>query len=141
MHVIRPAKKKDIKAVYGLIRQLSSYGFSKEQFEDCYMYNIGKECVLVYEKDSCIFGCAVFDIHYKLHFSCKSLEIVNLIVDENNRGCGIGKELLKVLEHISLNNDCICIEVATDKQRDAAHRFYKKEGFVCSHYKLRKELA
>ena len=141
MHVIRPAKKSDIDAVYGLIRQLSSYGFSKEQFEDCYMHNIGKECVLVYEKDSCIYGCAVFAIHYHLHFSLKTAEVINLIVDKNVRGSGIGKELLDTLEQIALDNDCVCIEVASYKHREAARRFYEREGFLCSHYKLRKELA
>ena len=139
--MIRKAVITDFDAVYGLMKQLSHSEFTMEQFERCYIYNINKGKVLVYERDNTVCGCAVFDIHFRLHFSCKSLEIVNLIVDENNRGCGVGKELLKFMEHISFDNDCICIEVASDKQRDAAHRFYEQEGFVCSHYKLRKELA
>ena len=140
MSVIRLAKKSDIEAVYGLIRQLSRHKFIKEQFEDCYIYNIGRGNVLVYEKDNSVCGCAVYAIHYHLHFSRKTAEIVNLIVDENSRGNGIGKELLNAIEKIAFDNRCVCIEVASGKHREAAHRFYEREGFVCGHYKLKKEL-
>jgi PhnO protein len=139
--MIRPAVKQDLNVVYNLIRQLSSHEFTMEQFNDCYLHNIEKGCVLVYEKDSIICGCLAFDIHYSLHFSRKTAEIVNLIVDEDTRGHGIGKELLEAVEQIASDNGCVCIEVASGKQREAAHRFYEREGFECNHYKLRKELA
>jgi len=139
--MIRQAVKDDINAVYGLIRQLSSYEFTKEQFNDCYLYNLEKGCVLVYEKDNIICGCLAFNIHYSLHFSCKTAEIVNLIVDEKARGYGIGKELLAAFEKIAADNKCVCIEVSSGKHREAAHRFYEREGFVCGHYKLRKVLT
>ena len=140
--MIRKAEKSDLDAIYGLMKQLSRHEFTQRQFEDCYTHNIEKGCVLVYEKDNRIIcGCAVFAIHYPLHFSCKTAEIVNLIVDENSRGGGIGKELLAAIEQIALDNGCICIEVASGKHREAAHRFYEREGFVCGHIKLRKELA
>ena len=139
--MIRQAVKNDTDAVYGLIRQLSNHNFTKEQFNDCYLYNIKKGCVLVYEKDNIISGCLTFNIHYFLHFSRKTAEIVNLVVDENARSNGIGKDLLTEFEKIALANGCVCIEVASGKHREAAHRFYEREGFVCNHYKLRKELA
>ena len=96
--MIRQAVKNDVGAVYRLIRQLSNRDFTKEQFDDCYLYNIEKGCVLVYEKDNIICGCLAFNIHYPLHFSRKTAEIVNFVVDENIRNCGIGKDLLTAFE-------------------------------------------
>jgi len=139
--MIRAAAKEDLDAIYGLIKQLSRHEFTKEQFCDCYKYNLERGCVLVYEKDNRnICGCIVFNIYYPLHFSRKTAEIVNLVVDENARNCGIGRELLTHVEQIAVENGCVCIEVASGKQREDAHRFYKREGFVCNHYKLTKEL-
>ena len=139
--MIRAATKVDLDNVYGLMRQLSRHEFTKEQFGDCYFYSIEKGRVLVYEKDHHnICGCLVFSIHYHLHFSRKSAEIVNLVVDESIRGQGIGRELLTYFERIALDNGCVCIEVDSGKQREAAHRFYEREGFVCDHYKLTKGL-
>ena len=138
--MIRIATKDDIDAVYGLIKQLSSHEFTKEQFNDCYLYNTQKGQVLVYEKDHTISGCIVYNIHYYLHFSRKSAEIVNLVVDESARGRGIGKELLVSFEQIAADLGCVCLEVDSGKHREAAHRFYMREGFVCNHVKLTKVL-
>jgi len=137
---IRTAIKDDLTAVYGLMKQLSHHDFTREQFEDCFLYNLERRRVLVYEKDSYICGCIIFNIHYHLHFSRKSAEIVNLVVDKNARRRGIGKELLAYIERIAIENDCVCVEVASGKRREDAHRFYEREGYVCDHYKLTKEL-
>ena len=139
--MIRIAAKDDLNSVYGLIRQLSRHDFTKEEFGDCYLFNLERGRVLVYEEDGMICGCVVFNIHYSMHFSRKTVEIVNLIVDENTRNHGIGKELLAFVEQIAHDCGCVCIEVDSGKQREGAHRFYKREGFVCNHYKFTKELA
>jgi len=139
--MIRKAEKADLDAVYGLVKQLSRHKFSKEQFEGCYHYNIGRGNVLVYEKDNLVRGFAVFSIYYPLHFSRITAEVVNLVVDKNSRGGGIGKELLAAIEQIASDNGCVYIEVASSKRREAAHRFYEREGFESTHYKLTKELA
>jgi hypothetical protein len=38
----------------------------------------------------------------------------------------------------TIDNGCTCIEVGSGKQREDAHRFYEREGFVCDHYKFTK---
>ena len=139
--MIRVAIKDDLDTVYGLIRQLSHHEFTKKQFHDCYLYNIAKGRVLVYENENIICGCIVFNILYSLHFSRKTAEIVNLIVDENARNQGIGKKLLTAFEKIAGDNGCVRIEVGSDKHREDAHRFYEREGYASTHYKLTKELT
>jgi ribosomal protein S18 acetylase RimI-like enzyme len=138
--MIRAATADDLDAVYGLIRQLSRHEFTQEQFRDCYKYNNEKGRVLVYEKDNSICGCIVWNIHYPLHFSRKTAEIVNFVVDESCRGQGIGKELLRAVELIAIENGCACIEADSGKHREDAHRFYEREGFGSNHYKFTKGL-
>jgi len=139
--MIRPATKDDMCAVYELIRQLSTHDFSKAQFIDCYLNNIERGQVLVYEKGFIVCGCLVFNIHYYLHFSRKSAEIVNIVVDKNLRGQGIGKELLAFFEQLALEKGCICLEADSGRHREAAHRFYLREGFLLNHYKFTKGLG
>lgn len=139
--MIRTATKDDLEAVYGLIRQLSYHDFTKDQFESCYSCNLENSHILVCEQNKCIYGCGVLSIHYHLHFSRKTAEVVNLIVNENSRNRGIGKELLASLEQVAADNGCVCIEIASGNQREAAHRFYKREGFASTHCKLTKALT
>ena len=138
--MIRAAKKSDLDAVYGLMRQLSHHDYTKEEFSDCYFYNLERGHILVYEKDNTTCGCLAFIIHYHLHYSRKSAEIINLVVAESVRSQGIGKELLAFVEQIAFDNGCVCIEVDSGKQREDAHRFYEREGYLCDHYKLTKGL-
>ena len=139
--MIRSALKSDVDAVYGLIRQLSSHDFTKAQFEDCYLFNLDKGHILVYEDENIVCGCIAFNIHYSLHFSRKTAEIVNLIVAESCRSTGIGAELLATVEQIAVDNGCTRLEVASSKRRKDAHRFYEREGYATTHYKLTKGLS
>ena len=139
--MIRAATKEDNQIVCGLIRQLSPYSFSDEQFETSYDYNLETNYILVYEENEHICGCGVLSIHYPMQFSRKSAEIAALVVDENARNRGIGKELLLYLEKIAIENGCFRLEVATGKQRKEALRFYEREGFDSTHYKLAKRFS
>jgi len=140
LNCIRAATKDDLEQVYGLIRQLSRYEFTKEQFEPCYLHNLENNHVLVCEKDKTICGLGVLSIHYILNYSRKSAEIVELVVDEKHRSKGTGKILLAALEKIAIDGGCVRIDVSSSKKRESAHRFYEREGFASTHYKFSKEL-
>ena len=138
--MIRPAKWRDMEAIRGLMRQLSRHEFTDEMFKACYLHNLKHKHILVYEEADCVRGCGILAIHYMMHYSRKSAEIVNLIVDESARGRGIGKALLDEFERIAIENGCVSIEADSGKHRVDAHRFYYREGFVCEHYKFTKGL-
>jgi len=139
--MIRTAAKEDLESVYKLIRQLTKHDFTPEQFKTCYLHNLKNNHILVWEEDGNVCGCGVLTVHYSLHYSRKSAEIVNLIVDADYRNLGIGRKLLLALEQIAINNKCVGLEVGSGQQREAAHRFYYREGFGCSHYKFTKSLT
>ena len=138
--MIRAATKKDSQAVCRLIRQLSPFSFTDEQFEASYGYNLEANHIIVYEENEHICGCGVLSIHYPMQFSRKSAEITALIVDETARNRGVGKELLVFLAKIAVESGCFRLDVATGKQREEALRFYEREGFDASHYKLTKKI-
>ena len=56
------------------------------------------------------------------------------------RGQGIGEALMKYVEQRAKAAGCGLIQLTTDKQRLAAHRFYERLGFVASHLGMKKNL-
>ena len=49
------------------------------------------------------------------------------------RGRGLGRTMMEWAIDRARKRGCALIQLATNKQRDAAHRFYKSLGFVASH--------
>ena len=46
--MMRMARNNDMEAVWELMQQLSTHEFTKEQFVNCYSYNLDKGRILVY---------------------------------------------------------------------------------------------
>ena len=57
------------------------------------------------------------------------VEIGGLVVDEDNRGKGIGTLLIKEVIHWSRSIDCNRIRVRSNTKRQESHSFYLKFGF------------
>jgi len=139
--MIRMATKGDLESLFSLMRQLSRHNFTKEQFELCYFHNLAHNFILVYEHNEHLCGCGVLSLNYHLHFSQKTAEVLDLIVDEKSRSQGIGKKLLAALEQIAIDHRCVCLEIDSGIQREEAHRFYIREGLRQTHLKFTKMLG
>lgn len=57
-------------------------------------------------------------------------EITGLVVDEQYRSCGIGKQLLNQVKEYCTQNGDHAIRVRSNVKRAAAHRFYLNNGFA-----------
>ena len=57
------------------------------------------------------------------------IEIGGLIVDENYRGHGIGKDLIEKVRQWALTNDVHELRVRTNIRRIESHKFYTAMGF------------
>jgi GNAT superfamily N-acetyltransferase len=59
-------------------------------------------------------------------------------VDEEFRGDGLGTAMVEWAIGVARSQGCAVVQLASDKSRQAAHRFYERLGFVASHegYKL-----
>ncbi len=56
------------------------------------------------------------------------------------RGRRIGEALMEQVEARARSADCGLIQLTTDRQRLAAHRFYERLGYVASHVGMKKKL-
>jgi len=137
--MIRYATKNDAKEMHMLILQLNSDDFSYDDFCRTLLRNLLSNHCLVEEIDGKIVGLGVLSIIYPLHHCAKIGEVMELVVDENSRGKGTGKRLLDMLTTIAKEQGCKGIELSSNQKRKDAHRFYEREGFVNTHYKLTKK--
>lgn len=87
------------------------------------------DCVLVAVYESKIIGMALLHRTRFLHRKPDG-RIVSLVVSETFRSCGVGAQLLKAAEEIFNDWGCGRIEVTSGAKREAAHRFYLREGFT-----------
>jgi GNAT superfamily N-acetyltransferase len=70
----------------------------------------------------------------------KHLRLDEIIVTKKFQGKGIGKQILKYLENIALNNDCEVIFLATGIKNNLAQRFYLNLGYAIGSFYLYKKL-
>lgn len=63
----------------------------------------------------------------------KRAQIEGVRVDQRYRGKGVGEALFKDAIAIAKSEECGLVQLTTDKQRDDAHRFYNRLGFLASH--------
>ncbi|MER7916737.1 MULTISPECIES: GNAT family N-acetyltransferase [unclassified Streptomyces] len=65
------------------------------------------------------------------------IEAVRIHADE--RGSGLGTELIQWAVDTARRLDCVMVQLTSDKKRPDAHRFYERLGFTASHegFKLR----
>lgn len=137
---LRYVTPEDATAVFQLVQMLNSDSFSYEEFLQAYHHNLkAAHCMAAVIEDK-IVGLGILLIEYPLHHSKRIAEITELVVDGSFRSLGIGKALVNEMSRIALENHCGGIEVASNQKRLAAHRFYEREGFINTHYKLTKKL-
>ena len=74
----------------------------------------------------------------KLHRVKKQIFIEDLIVDENFRNRGIGKELLQNAINYADDKACDVVELTSYIDNEKAHKFYENNGFIRHSYKFKK---
>jgi GNAT superfamily N-acetyltransferase len=82
-----------------------------------------------------------FQINYATYMSlqgAKRATIESVRVDKSMRGNGIGEHMFQWAIDGAKQQKCHLVQLTTNKQREDAHRFYERLGFVASHegYKL-----
>jgi GNAT superfamily N-acetyltransferase len=90
--------------------------------------------LLVAEVDGQICGtCALTFIPNLNHAGRPWCVLENMVVDEGNRGAGIGKALIESAVAMARERNCYKISLTSNLKRDRAHRFYEAMGFTHSH--------
>ena len=90
--------------------------------------NRAGDCILVAADDSKVIGMALLHRTRFLHRPPDG-RIVSLVISETYRSRGIGPHLIEAAESVFRSWGCGRVEVTSGAPREAAHRFYVREGF------------
>ncbi len=130
MNVIR-MEKSDLADVQALSLQLGyqvnivdlSKRFDQITSEADYQLFVARD---KYEK---VIGWIQVNIEQKSLLVGRYAEIAALVVDENQRGKGVGKSLLQAAEKWAVEKKVDLIRLRSNLKRTDAHRFYSREGY------------
>lgn len=82
---------------------------------------------------------AVYRCHHTT-FHGRRFYIDDLVTDTADRGRGFGRRMLGWCEERARARGCTMLDLESGVQRQAAHRFYFREGFAIAAFSFRKAL-
>jgi GNAT superfamily N-acetyltransferase len=87
--------------------------------------------IFLAEKSSHMVGFIAFVCYEMFVYHQKCCRIEALIIDENHRGQGIGRELMQHIETFARQAGCKIIDFTSGVHRakDGTHEFYKRMGY------------
>lgn len=141
--MICKAEKEDVKRVYELICDMEQSALPYEQFQRIFLAQLEDEvyyCLVCRREGELV---AVLNLRFEeqLHHAGKIAEIMELAVDGSHRNRGLGRELLERACALAKERRCMQIELACNRLRRDAHRFYLRAGMQRYHYKFSLPLA
>ena len=100
-----------------------------------------RQRLLVAEANGRIAGSAALIIVPNLTHQGRPYAIVeNVVVDQTQRGGGIGELLMRHAIEAARRAGCYKLSLTSNRRREDAHRFYERLGFVTTHEGYRIEL-
>ena len=127
--VVRRATLADAESVARLCGQLG-YAASVDETQ-ARLRMIGSrpdQVVMVAENGGAV--VAGIDLHIEHSIAAgKTVQIAGLVVDENHRGSGVGRLLMRHAEEWARSNGCSSLRLRSNIIRSQAHEFYEKLGY------------
>jgi ribosomal protein S18 acetylase RimI-like enzyme len=144
---VRPATESDLPRIVELLAQLSPDDPEREDTSSPLPYNYhlvlremaqGKQQLLVAEVRKRVVGTLALVLVPNLsHKGTPYAVIENVVVDEKQRGNGIGEALIRYAIEEARNAGCYKVSLTSNKRRTDAHRFYERLGFRRTHEAFR----
>ncbi|MGB0384619.1 MAG: GNAT family N-acetyltransferase [Ardenticatenaceae bacterium] len=129
MLTIRPIRADDVPALAQLLGQLGYRISLKELAERVDLICSGREStLLVATNHESIVGCVQAMIDRRLAEGTYG-EVVSLVVDQAQRGQGIGRKLVEGADAWVINKGYNRMRVRSNVMRNKAHQFFEKLGF------------
>lgn len=137
--MITYASAEDTKAVYDLLCDQMGRTFDYEAFQMAYAEYIQDERITAFvaKEGESVIGFMNVRVDFQLHHMANVTEIMELAVKREYRMSGVDKELVGRAIEIARETHSDCIEVCARRTNEKDHRFYEREGFNKSHYKLK----
>ncbi len=95
-------------------------------------------CLGVYDNDELIGICGLWFM--TRHYSGKCIEPDHVVIDESQRGMGIGKILFDWIEEYAKQNSYESLELNTYVRNTPSHKFYYNLGYEIMGYHFVKKL-
>lgn len=139
---IRLATEKDTWILHTMLCDLENQKLDKVAFEKVFHINLANESViyLIAEVEGRPIGMASCHVQWLLHHAGRVAEIQEMYVEPEFRSKGIGSDLVSGLIDFAVKIGAVHMEVTTNRIRLDTHRFYEREGFVNTHFKLIRKL-
>lgn len=137
---IRMISREEILIIIPLIQVLSDYKVEKNVLEQRFleMANQNYQCAGLYLENQLI-GC--FGLWFQTrHYAGRSVEVDHVIVLDDFRNQGIGKQLMQFVYTYAASKQCRWVELNTYVDNFGSHKFYYNQGFVPKGYHFVKEL-
>jgi RimJ/RimL family protein N-acetyltransferase len=132
--------KAEMLQAYKIIKQryvnLSLEDFEAQILEMISMNNF--KMIGAFLDDKIIGVCGYWVLH--LLYCGRYIQLSSFIVDEEKRGLGIGKKILKEIEKIGKNLDCKKIVLDSFTENKKSHSLYFGEGFHIRGFHFMKDL-
>lgn len=141
---IRDFKPGDMEALYGLIKNELGYaGLSISGLTERLgkMYEGGDYHIFAACENNKMIGFIGLSLGLALEIEGTVMRIIGLAVEEECQGMGVGSALISKAEEFADENGVSVIFVNSGLKREAAHRFYEKNGFGKKGYGFSKYAA
>ena len=140
---IRRGRWEDLPAVYQLICDMERTRLPLDRFSAIYLDRLERpeEVFLVYQEGDAVVGVLHLRMEPQLHHAALVAEVMELAVAAGCRNRGLGRALLKEARRLAGEAGCIQLEVACNRLRTDAHRFYRREGLEDFHLKFSVDLT
>ena len=141
--MIREAKAEDCAAVHALAEALEGRTLDGAAFREIYLRQRSSPAwrCLVFETVGETVGFINVRIEAQLHHAGRVAEIVEFAVRDDLCGGGIGRRHFEAACAAARAAGCGHIEVACNRARHAAHRFYGHCGMENTHFRFTLPLA
>lgn len=139
--LIRPAQADDAAALHRMISDLENQVLPAEPFTAVFLNNLADDRVgyFIAELSGEAVGMASCHVQFLLHHAAPIAEIQEIYVKPGLRSQRIGQRLLEAVKLFARLRGAGQLEVTSNQVRTDAHRFYEREGFQKTHYKLVKK--
>ena len=132
--------KNEINSIIPMVQELSENKISNSVMEARFMEMTTQnyECAVVYDNENLIGVTGLW--FCTRHYSGKSVELDHVIIDENYRNKGLGKEFMMWIECYVREKGYEAIELNTYVQNYPSHKFYYNLGFEILGYHFLKRI-
>ena len=128
--IIEQAKTEDFEQVWDLQTSIAPVGRTKEEAKTALQAMIDSEdCFLAVAREGEDILGTVTGVCCSIMLG-SFLAIEDMVVREDCRGTGIGKQLMAAMDDFAVERGCLYAILVSSGFRKDAHAFYEKQGFV-----------